>query len=172
MGVGLVLSSRLVVAAMATGSPAAKCGHIKVGDRLVSVNGQDVRGMQAPELQPLIMGTDGSMVALGFYSKHDDAETPLPGSFEVTLLRRDCRASNVVTNVTRPEECVKNHTPMGLSSPSKDGDGMPILPFTTSSGTVARVEDDRLAKTSHLLTRLLQPLADISTVGRKMASHR
>eukprot|EP00802_Teleaulax_amphioxeia_P019476 Tamp_19711.p2 GENE.Tamp_19711~~Tamp_19711.p2 ORF type:complete len:142 (+),score=19.03 Tamp_19711:162-587(+) len=56
----------LSVKSLLPGSPAAKCGKIKVGDIILKVDGDDVYGKKLAELAEVLLGPTGSKVTLEF----------------------------------------------------------------------------------------------------------
>merc|ERR1719199_2071656 len=74
-GVGVLFAERIVESTSAlevfvkqvyAGGPADQSGQIKVGDVLVSVNGEDVAGHNLQDLRRVVPGPLDSAVTLGF----------------------------------------------------------------------------------------------------------
>ena len=71
-GVGIVFATQgnsnhgLVVASLAVDGPADKCGQVRAGDILISIDRINVRGVSAEDLAPYILGPPGSKVTIGF----------------------------------------------------------------------------------------------------------
>lgn len=55
------------------GSPAYECGQIRVGDILLSVDGQRVQGQRLDAVNRMVSGPIGSPVTLEF--QHEDGST-------------------------------------------------------------------------------------------------
>lgn len=90
VGVGMLVlkpepEEPILIQASFPGGPAFRAG-IKGGDRIVSVNGQDVFSMSLDEAVSFIRGEPGSTVKLGIISKGSDPRAP-PKKKEVELLR-------------------------------------------------------------------------------------
>jgi len=64
---------RIYVCEIVSGSPASESGQVRVGDILLSVDGQRVQGMQLESVNRLIAGAVGSAVNLEF--QHEDGTT-------------------------------------------------------------------------------------------------
>ena len=62
------------VVAVAPDSPAGKSKYVFPGDMLVEIDGTDVRGYDAAELRPYILGMPGSQVVLGFRPLYSDVD--------------------------------------------------------------------------------------------------
>jgi hypothetical protein len=85
-GVGLFFDTHVktggsMVKAIYSGSSAARCGKISIGDVLCFIDGQDIRAQAPSIVRLMIVGPQGSYVTLGF-SKDRTAE-----AYEVKLLR-------------------------------------------------------------------------------------
>ena len=85
-GVGLFFDTHTktggsMVKAIYSGSSAARCGKISMGDVLCFIDGQDIRAQAPSIVRLMIVGPQGSYVTLGF-SKERTAE-----AYEVKLLR-------------------------------------------------------------------------------------
>jgi len=59
-------SEGLSVKSLLPGSPAQKCGKIKVGDIVLKVDGDNVYGKKLAELAEVLLGPTGSKVTLEF----------------------------------------------------------------------------------------------------------
>ncbi len=85
-GVGLFFDTHLktggsMVKAIYSGSSAARCGKISIGDLLCFIDGQDIRSQAPSIVRLMIVGPQGSYVTLGL-SKDRTGE-----SYEIKLLR-------------------------------------------------------------------------------------
>jgi C-terminal processing protease CtpA/Prc len=86
-GVGLFFDTHArsggsMVKAIYSGSSAARCGKISIGDILCFVDGQDVKSQGPSIVRLMIVGPQGSYVALGFCKEGRAADV-----YEVKLLR-------------------------------------------------------------------------------------
>jgi carboxyl-terminal processing protease len=81
-GIGVTFSSELVVAEVYPGTPAEAAG-IRLGDRLIAVDGDSVEGLKTDDVAPRVRGGVGSPVKLSF--------------------RRGAQAEPVVLTLTRAE---------------------------------------------------------------------
>jgi len=65
-GVGVTFgrdkSGYFIVKALAAGGPAERGGQVQVGDTLVTVDGQPVKGIRYDQLTPMILGSENSQV--------------------------------------------------------------------------------------------------------------
>ena len=90
-GVGLVLEARgrgpSYVAELAPGGSADRSGRLRVGDQLLSVNGQAIQGMTPAELSQIISGPEGSSVRLAFRRITSAFFQETEDDFEITLVR-------------------------------------------------------------------------------------
>lgn len=94
-GVGVVFDSGedgsgpdgdgLVVNRLIDGGAAISCGVIKKDDKLITIDGMDVRGITAEELEGVMLGPGGSRVKLGFESAKRAKEH---NYYEISLVRR------------------------------------------------------------------------------------
>ena len=64
---------RIYVCEIVSGSPAYESGQIRVGDILLSVDGQRVQGQRLDTVNRLVSGPIGSSVSLEF--QHEDGST-------------------------------------------------------------------------------------------------
>ena len=68
-GVGVTFgrdkSGYFIVKALAAGGPADRGGQVQVGDTLVTVDGQPVKGIRYDQLTPMILGSENSQVLFG-----------------------------------------------------------------------------------------------------------
>jgi len=64
---------RIYVCEIVAASPASESGEVRVGDILLSVDGQRVQGMQLESINRLVSGPAGSTVNLEL--QHEDGST-------------------------------------------------------------------------------------------------
>lgn len=84
-GVGITMSKEddyIAVVGVTSGSPADKAG-IKIGDRIVQIDGEDVTGMDINTAAKLIKGEEGTKVTLGIVKKGTDKVTQIELTREV-----------------------------------------------------------------------------------------
>lgn len=89
-GVGIVVSNmedRIVITDFPMDNSPAELAGVCVGDELVSVDGQDVRGMNVNEISPFIRGELGTQVTLGLLRDGEE--------FFVTLTRIEIKQNSV-----------------------------------------------------------------------------
>lgn len=91
-GVGIIMSPELVVTEVIPGSPAEATG-LRLGDRLVSVDGASVEGLKSDEVSPRVRGLVGSSVQFGI--KRAGQSGPLA----LTLVRAEIVISWVTARV-------------------------------------------------------------------------
>ena len=66
---GLHLNARLEVVSLVPHGPSARCGGIRTGDILLSVNGESVQGRRPSEVTPLLTGSEGASTELSLLCK-------------------------------------------------------------------------------------------------------
>lgn len=90
-GLGLEVTQQdgiITVISPIAGTPAAEAG-LKAGDRLISVNGQSLEGMNLDEAVTLMRGEPGTRIVIGVLSEGADAPR------EVTIVREQIQTQNV-----------------------------------------------------------------------------
>lgn len=70
---GIDRNSNVSIIDLMPGSPAEECRQIRPGDRLLSVDGMAVMGMQAPQIEHIVSGPQGSQVILHVEGMQDSA---------------------------------------------------------------------------------------------------
>jgi hypothetical protein len=93
-----------VVVLVLAGRPAALCGRIKIGDRLIAVGHTSTLGRSLAEVREMILGPSGSFVLLRFEGT--------TGAYECNLTR----GSGDVNNIGHPDS---NATVRRLNDQSK-----------------------------------------------------
>jgi carboxyl-terminal processing protease len=78
VGIGVIFNRELVVLEVLDGSPAEK-GGLRIGDRLIAVDGTSIEGKPLPEVSPRIRGASGTSVELTV--RRVDRSEPLVLSF-------------------------------------------------------------------------------------------
>ncbi|MBS0621257.1 MAG: S41 family peptidase [Verrucomicrobia bacterium] len=89
-GIGAQLRDDLsgfTVVRIVEGSPAFHSTKLKVGDRIVAVNGEPVVGMDIVEAVELIRGPQGSPVHLTVLREHKEGESPLEEKHDIEIVR-------------------------------------------------------------------------------------
>ncbi|XP_003366726.1 putative PDZ domain protein, partial [Trichinella spiralis] len=103
----LCLSVCVGVGRIINGSPAARCGHLRVGDRIVAVNGISILNMPHGDIVNLIKDS-GYVVTLSVGSP--DAEIDAPSS------NYDRTANGTMVGVRLPSNSPTKSTPKRVSS--------------------------------------------------------
>jgi len=89
-GIGIVLTqapdNSIYISDIAPKGPAAKSGQIKIGDRLVEVDGQKVNTLPFDKITEMMHGTEGTDIRLGIMRK---SEGGYPDRFFTVLLKRE-----------------------------------------------------------------------------------
>jgi len=118
-GTGIVFSRDargvMIVDGVLPGSPAAQSGQLHKGDILVEVNGEDVFRKPVQLVGPMLIGTAGSELTLGF-------DRPLPDSSKQRVLVALTRA--ILPTASRRREAPAPRRP---SLASSGGSGGPVI---------------------------------------------
>jgi carboxyl-terminal processing protease len=122
-----------VITAPIEGSPAEQAG-IQAGDRIVSVDGKDVRGVSIDELLTLVRGPRGTSVVLTI--QRDGREAP----FDITVVRDEIRIPTVTWRML-PNQIA--HIQLIQFSAQADPDLRQALQAATDAGAAGIVLDLR-----------------------------
>ncbi len=92
-GVGLVLeqapNGSIMIKDVIEGGPAAKEGHIKPRDQLLSVDRKSLENKSLQEVMELLRGKKGTSVALELKRKNADAQNSDADTYQVSLMREE-----------------------------------------------------------------------------------